>query len=115
MELWRAITFELITYLIVSIHHTVRLIYLSKNNYVGRSADNRFKSYGLPKFYKDMSHIPHIYVIRHFATHNFIYLLLFSLVFKQFNILIELFSIGFKILFIIFFINLTNGTNSWFK
>ena len=40
LELWRPITFEPITYLIVSIHHTVRLI----------------------DFYKDMSHIIHMYV-----------------------------------------------------
>ena len=26
--------------------------------------ENQFKSYGPPKFYKDMSHIIHIYVIR---------------------------------------------------
>ena len=58
IELWRPINFESITYLIVSIHHTVRLIELNKNNYVARLAGNRYKSYGSPKFYKDMSHIP---------------------------------------------------------
>ena len=41
IELWRPITFESITSLIVSIHLTVRLIDLSKNNYVARYANNR--------------------------------------------------------------------------
>ena len=59
IELWRPITF----YLIVSIHHTVRLIVLDKNNYVAKSGNNLFKSYGPPKFYKDMSHMTHIYVL----------------------------------------------------
>ena len=63
IELWRPITFESITYLIASIHHMVGLIDLSKNNYVARLVNNRFKSYGPPKFYKEMSHITHIYVI----------------------------------------------------
>ena len=40
IELWRPITIEPITNLIVSIHHTVRLIDLSKNNYVARLAKN---------------------------------------------------------------------------
>ena len=56
IELWRHITFEPITYLIVSIHHTIRLIDLNKNDYIERLANNRFKSYEPPKFYKDMSH-----------------------------------------------------------
>ena len=55
IELWRPITFEPITYLIVSIHHTIRLIELNENNYVARIAKDRFKSYGPPKFYKDKS------------------------------------------------------------
>ena len=63
IELWRPITLEPVIYLIVSMHHTVRLIDLSKNNYVARLANNQFKSYGPPKFYKDMSQITHIYVI----------------------------------------------------
>ena len=52
---------EAITYVIVSIRHTIRLVELDKNNYISRLANNRFKSYGPPKFYKDMSHITHIY------------------------------------------------------
>ena len=63
IELWRPITIEPITYLIVYIHHTVCLIDLSMNNYVARLANNRSKSYWPPKFYKDMSHITHIYII----------------------------------------------------
>ena len=51
IELWRLISFEPISYLMVSIHHTVRLIDLSKNNYVAKLANNPFKSYGPPKFY----------------------------------------------------------------
>ena len=62
IELWSPITFEPITYLIVSIHHTVRLINLSKNNYLARLANNQFKCYGPPKLYKDMFYKPHIYV-----------------------------------------------------
>ena len=53
VEIWRPITFEPITYLIVSKHHTVRLIDLSKNNYVARLVNNRFKSYWPPKFFKE--------------------------------------------------------------
>ena len=63
IKFWRPITFEPITYLIVSMHYTVRLIDLSKNNYVARLANNRFKIYGPPKFYKGMPHITNIYVI----------------------------------------------------
>ena len=58
IELRRPITLEPITYLIVSIDYTVRFIDLSKINYVARLANNRFKSYGSPKFYKDMSVYP---------------------------------------------------------
>ena len=61
VELWRPITFEPITYLIISIHHTVRLIDLSKNNYAARLANHWFTSYGPPKSYKDMLDISHIY------------------------------------------------------
>ena len=75
IELWRPITFEPIAYLIVSIHNTVRLIDLSKNNYVARSADNRFKSYRPPKFYKSMTRLLHIYVIKTLKVNNFLYLL----------------------------------------
>ena len=46
IELWRHITFESITYSIVSIHYTVRLIDLNKNNYVARLANIRYKSFG---------------------------------------------------------------------
>ena len=53
IKLWRPITFEPINFLIVSIHHTIRLIDLSNNNYVARLANNRFKSYEVPKFYND--------------------------------------------------------------
>ena len=63
IKLWRLITFEPITRLICSIHHTVRLIDLSKNNYKARLADNRFKSYGPPKFIRSLSGIPHINVM----------------------------------------------------
>ena len=63
IELWRPITFEAITYLIVSIHHTVRLIDLSNDNYVARLENNRFKSYEPPKFIRRLSHITNIYVI----------------------------------------------------
>ena len=49
-KLWRPITLEPITYLIVSIHHTVRLIELNKNNYAAWLAKHRFKSYAPPKF-----------------------------------------------------------------
>ena len=45
-----SITFEPITYLIVSIHHTVRLIDLNKNNYVAKLANNRLKNDGPQKF-----------------------------------------------------------------
>ena len=51
IELWRPITFEPITYLIVSIHHMIHLIDLSKNNHVARLANNRLKSYGPPTQY----------------------------------------------------------------
>ena len=66
-KLWTPITFEPITNLIVYIHHTVRLIDLIKNNYVSRLANNRFESYGPPKFFKDMSHITNIYIIWQFT------------------------------------------------
>ena len=66
VELWRPITFESITNLIVSIHYTVRLIDLSKNNYVTRLANNRFKSHGPPKFNKDIGYITDHYVISSF-------------------------------------------------
>ena len=56
-ELWWPITFEPITYLIVSIRHTIRLTKLNKNNYIARLAKDLFKSYGLPKFCKDMCYI----------------------------------------------------------
>ena len=62
-ELWRPITFEPITYLIVSIYHTIRLTELNKNNYIARLAKDRFKSYGPPKFYKDISYITDHYII----------------------------------------------------
>ena len=62
IELWRPITFEPITYLIVSVHHTVRIIDLSKNNYVARLANKLFQSYGPPKFYTDMGGKTYFYV-----------------------------------------------------
>ena len=52
IKLWRPITFEPITYLIVFIRHTIRLTELNKNNYIARLTKYWFKSYGLPKFYK---------------------------------------------------------------
>ena len=61
-KLWRPITFEPITYLIVSIHHSIRFIGLSKNNYVAKLKSNWFKSYESPKFIGTLSDIPHIYV-----------------------------------------------------
>ena len=64
IELWRLITFEQITYLIVSIRHAIRLTELNKNNYIARLAKYRFKSYGPSKFYKDMGYITDHYVIR---------------------------------------------------
>ena len=63
IELWRPITYEPITYLIVSIRHTIRLTELNKNNYLARLAKDLFKSYGPPKFYKDMGYITDHYVI----------------------------------------------------
>ena len=56
-KLWRPITFELITYLIVSIHHTIRLTELIKDNYIVRLAKYRFKIYGPPKFHKAMGQL----------------------------------------------------------
>lgn len=53
IKLWRPITFELITDLTVFIHHTLRLIDLSKNNYVAKLANNLFKSYDFPEIYKN--------------------------------------------------------------
>ena len=63
IEFCRLITIEPITNLIVCIHHTVRLIDLSKNNYVTRLVDNRIESYGSPKFKRTLSDKNHIYVI----------------------------------------------------
>ena len=57
IELWRPITFDPITYLIVSIGHEIRLIELNKNNYIARLANDLFKSYGPPKFYKKIGYI----------------------------------------------------------
>ena len=68
IKLWRPINFKPIIYLIVSIHHTVHLINLNMNNYVARLANDRFKIYGPPKFFMDMSHITNIYV--NFAYHS---------------------------------------------
>ena len=48
IELWNPITFVPITYLIVYIHHTVRLTELNNNNYIARLVKDRFKSYGPP-------------------------------------------------------------------
>ena len=62
-KIWRLITLEPITYLIVSIHHTVCLIDLNKNNYAAWFTNNRFKSYGPPNFIRTLSDIPHTYVI----------------------------------------------------
>ena len=63
IELLRAITFESITKLIGSIYDTICLTELNNNNYTARLAKDRFKSYGPPKFYKDMG-----YLIDHYVT-----------------------------------------------
>ena len=62
IELWRPITFEPITYLIVYIRHMIRLAELNKNKYIARLAKDGFKSYGSPKFYKDMGLLPDHYI-----------------------------------------------------
>ena len=62
IELWRPITFETITGLIVSIHHSICLTELNKNNYIARLAKDRCKSYGPPKFYNDIGGKTYLYV-----------------------------------------------------
>ena len=63
IEPWRSITLEPITYLIVSIYHTIRLTELNKNNYIARLVKNRFKSYGPLKFNKAMGQLSMLYCI----------------------------------------------------
>ena len=67
IELWRPITFEPITYLIVSMRQKIRLTDLKKNNYIARLAKDLFKSYGSTKFYKDMGFITDHYVKSEFC------------------------------------------------
>ena len=61
-ELWRPITSEPITNLIVSIRHAIRLIELNKYNYIARLAKDLFKSYWSPNFNKDIGYITDHYV-----------------------------------------------------
>ena len=53
IDLWRPITFETIPYLIVSIHHPIRLTELNKNMLITKRL-NGWGSYGPPKFYIGM-------------------------------------------------------------
>ena len=62
LELWSPITFEMTTYLIIYIDHSIRLTDLNKNMLITKGFNGRFGSYGLPKFNNDMGGNTYFYV-----------------------------------------------------